>query len=444
MCYVGPTMFSGYIEHTVTLLTWRAACDTSKPKSSTHTPIGARMQLSRPPGWASLRTGHSVNVNGVCLTVEELHPAHMQFFLSPDTLHLTQWAKKTPDTFNVERALKFGARLQGHLVTGHAEGLAQVENIEAQAASKRMTFSYPPHLSPYIWSQCSLCLNGVSLTVQSVQHNQLTVSLVPETLKRSNLKQLQLGERVVLECDHSHRYFNTLGNNKGRVGAQTHNETPRQASTLHSTAELVTEVQRGHMVILVDDEGRENEGDIIMPADFITPEAVNFIVSQAKGLMCLAMDKAQMQKLQLPPMVPPEQNATAHKTAFMRSIEAATGIGTGISAADRARTVWVASRPEAKATDVISPGHVFPLQAHPGGVHERAGHTEASVDLMRLAGLNPAAVICEVMRADGTMARLPDLLQFGQRYGIKVGSIENLIHSLKVGPSISKALSGHP
>lgn len=181
------------------------------------------------------------------------------------------------------------------------------------------------------------------------------------------------------------------------------------------------------MVILVDDEDRENEGDLVLAADYVTADSINFMATEARGLVCLALSSEQVDRLQLPMMVKDEANFSPNKTAFTVSVEAATGVSTGISAADRAHTIRVASAPGARPADVIMPGHIFPIRAKPGGVLKRAGHTEGSVDLARLAGLNAAAVICEVMKPDGTMARIADLGAFALKHGLKVGTIVDLI-----------------
>ena len=198
-------------------------------------------------------------------------------------------------------------------------------------------------------------------------------------------------------------------------------------SQFDSPETLVQELLSGRMVLLVDDEDRENEGDLVLAADFVTPEAINFMAKEARGLVCLALEHSQIDRLKLPMMVREENNLSPNRTAFTVSIEASSGVTTGISAADRAHTIRVASRPSAVAGDVRSPGHIFPLRAQSGGVLKRAGHTEGSVDLVRLAGLNPAAVICEVMNEDGTMARVPDLIDFSRKHQIKIGTIVDLI-----------------
>lgn len=189
--------------------------------------------------------------------------------------------------------------------------------------------------------------------------------------------------------------------------------------------EIIAEAQQGHMFILADDEDRENEGDLIIPAQFATPESINFMAKNGRGLICLAMEKKQIERLGIPLMS--QQNGTRHQTAFTVSIEAREGVTTGISAADRAHTIQTAISPASTAADITTPGHIFPLVARSGGVLERTGHTEAAVDVARLAGLIPAGVICEIMNEDGTMSRLPDLIAFAQRHGLKVGTVADLI-----------------
>lgn len=194
---------------------------------------------------------------------------------------------------------------------------------------------------------------------------------------------------------------------------------------LSHTAEIIEEARNGHMFILVDDENRENEGDLVIPAQMATPNAINFMAKHGKGLICLALDKARVDRLELELMS--ADNRTRHETAFTVSIEAKDGVSTGISAGDRARTIAVAIDGTKGPEHIVTPGHVFPLIARPGGVLVRAGHTEAAVDVSRLAGLNPSGVICEIMNEDGTMARLDDLRKFAQRHNLKIGTIRDLI-----------------
>ena len=196
--------------------------------------------------------------------------------------------------------------------------------------------------------------------------------------------------------------------------------------SLSPIPEIIAELKAGHMVVVVDDEDRENEGDLVMAAEFVTPEAINFMAKHGRGLICLTLTESRCRQLNLPLMV--RDNRAPLGTAFTMSIEAASGVTTGISAHDRARTIQVAVAPDARPDDLVQPGHVFPLMAQAGGVLVRAGHTEAGCDLASLGGLQPAAVICEILKDDGSMARLPDLVAFAHEHGLKIGSIADLIH----------------
>lgn len=205
----------------------------------------------------------------------------------------------------------------------------------------------------------------------------------------------------------------------------TESQRPQASFDIAPTSEIVADLRAGKMVILVDEEDRENEGDLLMAAEFVTPEAINFMVTHGRGLVCLTLTEERCIQLDLPLMA--TRNGTRFGTNFTVSIEAATGVETGISAADRARTVQAAVARDAKPADLVQPGHIFPLKAAKGGVLVRAGHTEAGCDLTQMAGLTPAAVICEILNDDGTMARLPDLIEFAKKHQLKVGTIADLI-----------------
>ena len=196
--------------------------------------------------------------------------------------------------------------------------------------------------------------------------------------------------------------------------------------SLASTPEIIEELKAGRMVVLVDEEDRENEGDLVMAAAHVTPEAINFMAKHGRGLICLTLTDARCRQLGLKQMV--TDNQAQHGTAFTISIEAAEGVTTGISAGDRAVTIQAAVKRDALPSEIIQPGHIFPLRAQPGGVLVRAGHTEAGCDLAGLAGLEPASVICEILKDDGSMARLPDLIPFALEHGLKIGTIADLIH----------------
>lgn len=200
---------------------------------------------------------------------------------------------------------------------------------------------------------------------------------------------------------------------------------PSASPTLASVEELLDDIRAGRMVILTDDEARENEGDLIIAAEHATPEAINFMATHARGLICAPVTKERAGQLGMPPMV--QHNRESHRTRFTVSVDAASGITTGISAADRAKTISILADPNATEYDLVQPGHIFPLESLQGGVLRRAGHTEAAVDLARMAGLQPAGVICEIMNQDGSMARLPELLKFAEKHQLKIGTIKSLI-----------------
>ncbi|MFM2345150.1 MAG: 3,4-dihydroxy-2-butanone 4-phosphate synthase [Pseudomonadota bacterium] len=199
------------------------------------------------------------------------------------------------------------------------------------------------------------------------------------------------------------------------------------SSSIAPIESIIQDIKQGKMVVLIDEEDRENEGDIVIASEFVTPEIINFMATHARGLICLTLTEQRCKQLNLGLMVQPHGNGTQHGTNFTLSIEAAEGVTTGISAADRAKTVQAAVARNAKPNDIVQPGHIFPLKAVKGGVLMRAGHTEAACDLADLAGLEPSGVICEIMNEDGTMSRLPDLIPFAQKHGLNIGTISSLI-----------------
>lgn len=212
--------------------------------------------------------------------------------------------------------------------------------------------------------------------------------------------------------------------------------------TISTIEEILTDFKNGKMVILIDEEDRENEGDLVLAADFITPEAINFMARYGRGLICLTLTEERCHQLKLPMMV--TDNHSPLGTNFTASIEAASGVTTGISAADRARTVQMAVKADAKPEDLVQPGHIFPLKAQKGGVLARAGHTEAGCDLGRLAGLTEAAVICEILKENGEMARLPDLIEFSDKHYLKIGTIADLIHYRRLTESLVTRMTERP
>lgn len=209
--------------------------------------------------------------------------------------------------------------------------------------------------------------------------------------------------------------------------------------TISAIQDIITDLKCGKMVILVDEEDRENEGDLVLAADFVTPEAINFMATHGRGLICLTLTEERCHQLDLPLMV--SANRAHLRTNFTLSIEAASGVTTGISAADRAHTIQVAVKVDAKPKDIVQPGHIFPLMAQKGGVLVRAGHTEAGCDLARMAGLTAASVICEILKEDGSMARLPDLIEFARKHQLKIGAIADLIQYRSQTESLVKRVA---
>jgi len=213
----------------------------------------------------------------------------------------------------------------------------------------------------------------------------------------------------------------------------------REATTISPVTDIIAELKAGRMVVLVDEEDRENEGDLVLAAEHVTPEAINFMARYARGLICLTLTQERCRQLDLPLMV--RDNRAPMGTNFTMSIEASEGVTTGISAHDRARTVQAAVAKDAVAADIVQPGHIFPVMAQPGGVLVRAGHTEAGCDLAALAGLTPASVICEILKDDGTMARLPDLIEFAGEHGLKIGTIASLIEYRSANESLLRRVA---
>ena len=269
----------------------------------------------------------------------------------------------------------------------------------------------------YVVDKGSIALDGVSLTVAALGEDWVEVSLIPETLERTNLGERRGGRQAERRVRHRGEVRGAVGGTIRWKGASVSQMTETQKtedaateageSPFATIEEAIEEIRRGRMVVVCDGEDRENEGDLVMAAQFATPEAVNFMAKEARGLICLALTAERCERLGLNLMA--AKNEAPLQTAFTVTIEAAGGVSTGISAHDRAHTIQVAIDPDSGPRDIVVPGHMFPLRAKDGGVLERTGHTEASVDLARLAGLTPAGVICEVMNDDGTMARVPDL-----------------------------------
>lgn len=410
------------------------------------TPKGGDLRVYIATGKLDLgdvKLGDSIAVNGVCLTAVELPGDGFWADVSRESLARTAFQHlKVGSRVNLEKALTPTTRLGGHLVSGHVDGVGEVLKREENARAIQFTVRAPRELARYIAHKGSITVDGTSLTVNAVNGAEFELTIVPHTLSETIMAEYQpdAGSTSRSTCwpvtwsacclatrppspapPASAKRFSPR--TVSQVTHELHKGVPMALNTID---ELIEDIRQGKMVILMDDEDRENEGDLIMAAECVRTEDINFMVKHARGLVCMPMTRERCERLGLPLMV--QRNGSGFGTKFTVSIEAAEGVTTGISAADRARTVQAAAAKNAVAADIVSPGHIFPLMAQPGGTLARAGHTEAACDLARMAGFEPSGVICEVMNDDGSMARRPELEAFAAEHGIKIGTIADLIH----------------
>ena len=384
-----------------------------------------KLIIQRPVAFDDLKTGDSLSVDGVCLTIEHLTDKEIGFFVSKETLKTTK-SYILKKHVNLERSVKYGDRLHGHLMTGHVHGAGTITKAKIDGQTLDLVIKLPKNIGK-IDNKSSISINGVSLTVNAIKENYIHLHIIPETFNKTNLKYLKKDDLVNIEPD-------------SLILSNIQKKSTRRTKALNTIPELIEDIQNKKMVILVDDEDRENEGDLVIASDFITPDKVNFMVKNARGLVCAAITLEQASKLKLPLMVDESSNFSHNNTAFTISVEASKNVTTGISAADRATTIKAVCNPKSMPSDIVSPGHIFPIVAKKGGVLKRAGHTEGSIDLVKLAGFNPSAVVCEIMKDNGQMARMKDLKNFALIHDIKIGSIADLIrHRIKNESLVYKA-----
>ncbi|WP_318750043.1 3,4-dihydroxy-2-butanone-4-phosphate synthase [Thermaerobacter composti] len=392
------------------------------------------------------RPGDSVAVNGVCLTVTAADGGRLTFTAVSETLRRTTLGDlRAGDVVNLEPALRWGEPVGGHLVHGHVDGTGTVRAVARHGGEVRMAVEAPEALVPFLAPKGSVAVDGVSLTVVSVEGNRFTVALIPHTLERTTLGRRRVGDRVNLEVDGLARYLmrwhavsagagGAGPRGRGTGGAEDDaapdghgaagpgpcsSATPDGAGAGDPVARVeaaLTALRAGGMAVVLDDADREGEGDLVVAAQHATPAHVNFMLQWGRGLICAAMAEARCQALDLPLMVNPPGDPMG--TPFTVSVDARQGVTTGISAADRARTLRVLADPASRPGDLVRPGHVFPLRARPWGVLQRRGHTEAAVDLMRLAGLEPVAAICEILGPDGEAARPDAIVAWAAYHGL--------------------------
>ena len=368
-----------------------------------------------------LAEGDSVAVNGVCLTATSIADGVFTADVMAETLSRSSLGPlEVGDPVNLELPLRAADRLGGHVVQGHVDGVGTV------AGDRRGRLRAGRHRLRRPGAAALRGREGLDRRRRRVadgghrrRRGPFSVSLIPETLERTTLGTAEAGDPVNLEVDvlRQVRREADVPYRGGQMSAQ---------QTAFSTIEeAIEDIRDGKMVVVVDAEDRENEGDLTMAAQFATPDAINFMATHGRGLICLTLTGARCEELGLDLMA--AKNESPFETAFTVSIEAREGVSTGISAHDRARTIQVAIDPASRPRDLVQPGHVFPLKAKDGGVLERTGQTEASVDLARLAGLNPSGVICEIMNDDGSMARVPDLEEYCARHELKMVTVADLI-----------------
>ena len=351
-----------------------------------------------------------------------------------ETLRRTNLGDLNPgDTVNLERCLPAGGRLDGHVVQGHVDAVGTLASVTAHEAWSTLRFTLPTELAPLLAEKGSIAVSGVSLTVTAVSAPGespawFEVGLIPETLKATNLGTLKVGDSVNLETDALAKYVQRLTAFAGAPQTASEQVAPRRAdaaSVLDSVQTAVDAIAAGRAVVVVDDEDRENEGDIIFAAEHATPELMGFMIRYTSGVVCAPMSNKRADEMKLPPMV--TNNEDPKGTAYTVSCDAASGVSTGISAADRARTVQILADASSSPVDITRPGHIFPLRAVDGGVAQRPGHTEAAVELSRAAGLSGVGVIAEVVHDDGSMMRFDALRAFSTEHGLPMISIEDLI-----------------
>ena len=399
-------MFSGIVEEIGTIL------DRAGAGGGVRLTIGCARVLD------DLAPGASVAVDGVCQTVVSRRADRFVVEAGGATLRKTTLGALRPgDRVNLERALAVGSRLAGHFVQGHVNATGSVRAWapfgaapEGDSGAWRFEIDVPPRLRRYVALEGSLAVNGVSLTVAELAGNRVTFSIIPYTARHTALRDRKPGAAVNLEVDMIAKYLESL---------QTH--APPEAAP-GGVAEAAAALAAGRMIIVTDHAARENEGDLVIAAQHATPAAVNFMVSRGRGLVCVPLTARRAAELDLPPMT--AENSALHGTAFTVSVDYRGGTSTGTSAADRAATIAALADPAAAAEEFARPGHVFPIIGDPGGVRVRPGHTEAALELMRLAGCRPVAVICEIMAEDGSMAGAAELRRLAADHRLPVVSVD--------------------
>ena len=411
-------MFSGIVEEIGTIL------DRAGAGGGVRLTIGCARVLD------DLAPGASVAVDGVCQTVVSRRADRFVVEAGGATLRKTTLgALRAGDRVNLERALAVGSRLAGHFVQGHVNATGSVRAWapfgaapEGDSGTWRFEIDVPPHLRRYVALEGSLAVNGVSLTVAELAGNRVTFSIIPYTVRHTALRDRKPGAAVNLEVDMIAKYLESLQTQAPPEAAPGASPPTAGTAAAGGVAAAAAALAAGRMIIVTDHAARENEGDLVIAAQHATPAAVNFMVSRGRGLVCVPLTARRAAELDLPPMT--AANSALHGTAFTVSVDYRGGTSTGTSAADRAATIAALADPAAAAEEFARPGHVFPIIGDPGGVLVRPGHTEAALELMRLAGCRPVAVICEIMAEDGSMAGAAELRRLAADRRLPVVSVD--------------------
>lgn len=428
-------MFTGIIDHLGTVETLERTGD------------AARLRLRAGDLIRDLPHGGSLAVDGVCLTAVPDPEAGEGVFLADvmgETLQRTTLGRLAPgDAVNLERCLPAGGRFDGHIVQGHVDGTGSITAITEHPAWTVLRIGIPERLAPQLAEKGSIAVAGVSLTVTRTSPAGtipawFEVGLIPATRTATTLGSLRIGDTVNLETDAVAKYLlRSREFERALLGADDAPDHTVEPARLDRVQEALSALRTGGLVVVVDDEDRENEGDLIGAAATLDAAGLGFMIRHTSGVVCAPMSTARADALGLPPML--ARNEDPKGTAYTVTCDAAAGITTGISAADRTRTLRVLADPASTPADLTRPGHVLPLRAVDGGVRDRPGHTEAAVELMRLAGLPEVAAIAEVVHEDGSMRRSPDLRAFADEHGLPMISIEQLIAHLDAAPTAPPA-----
>lgn len=433
-------MFTGIVAATGTVLSLEPVTSASGEVESAVLTVDAGKIIS------DLAHGGSLAINGVCLTAtrtQELGEGVFAADMMGETLARTNLGTLTPGSrVNLERCMPAGGRFDGHVVQGHVDGLGTIARVEDYASWRTLRVHVPRELAGQLAHKGSITISGVSLTITAVSpageaNPWFEVGLIPATLEATTLGHVQVGDTVNLETDALAKYVQRLLEVSGAIAGlgidatlpaspETETQTP---SALDTIQDAIEQIGRGGAVVVVDDADRENEGDIIFAAEHATADLMGFTVRYTSGVICAPMSNQRADTLNLPPMV--QHNEDSKGTAYTLTCDAREGVTTGISAADRARTVQVLAHVASGPADLTRPGHILPLRAVDGGVRQRPGHTEAAVELTQLAGLSGVGVIAELVHDTGHMMRFDALRTFATEHHLPMISIADLVSYLE-------------